>query len=119
MPKVVVKTDKCHGICDFGLECCPHPVEGICQGGAGFESGENGRPAQRCGDEIDMTETCPHLDICPSGGIANSDSGAANITFGGKGSVRLNTDTWHGPNCQGLHDEATSNMFDEGGSAGC
>lgn len=119
MPKVVVKGDKCHGICDFGLECCPHTVEGICLGGPGFEAGPAGKQTQRCSDPIDMTATCPHLGICPTGGIANSDTGTANVTYAGKGSVKLNVDTWHGPQCNGIHDEASSNVFDEGGSAGC
>jgi hypothetical protein len=112
MYKVVVEGDECHGICDFGQDCCPHDVIGICMGGFDFESGSLGKKTQRVDDPIDMKGTCPHLGICPTNGISRSENGSGMCFYKGKGSVRLNVNTWRGPNCRGIHDVASSNVYD-------
>lgn len=103
MPSVTKVGDSTSGICNLGLDCCPHGRSGTNAVGSPNVF-VNSQPAHRLTDSGGTN--------CPHGGVFNSVSGSATVFVNGLPLTRIGDST----QCQvcgmpGSHSSGSSNVF--------
>jgi len=101
MPAVARLDDMHSGICDHGLDCCPHNVTGVIVSASGNVNA-NGRGVARLEDSV--THNCPH---CGTGKIS---SASGTVKANGKGVARLGDAVTY-PGGRGTIITASGNVF--------
>lgn len=103
MSKATRIGDGTSGICDLGLECCPHGRAGTNSSGSANVF-INGKRVHRRGD----TGSCN----CPHGGSYQSTGASATVFANGRGITRIgDVTTCQNCGCAGNHVSGSDNVY--------